>query len=199
MKCEGWLSPHADKYQMIKKCCSANRCARIECPTCARRYARRVARDLLSSATGQIYAISIAAGIGSLDDFRQWRVSLWNIVSYRRNVCRWWNDIHMRSWCGRDGCIRGIIVLGSVTENEFLTTLGARWPMTLRSIRLVALYDELYAVVCPDVILADDPTHARYQPRQMTVRPHRVRATQKHPVDPMMCNPFDDPMPLLIG
>jgi hypothetical protein len=183
---------------MTKKCCSANRCARIECPKCARRYARRVAYDFLFSATGQIYAITITAGIDSLNDFGGWRVSAWNTFSYRRN-CRWWRDVAMRVWLSRDSSIRGAVALGSVTEHEFLTAIKTRWPVTLRSIRPEALYDEIYAVVRPDMIMADDPSHARYQPRQMTVRPHCARVTPTHPVDAILFDPFDDPMPLLIA
>lgn len=71
--------------------------------------------------------------------------------------------------------------------------------MTLRSIRLGALYDELYAVVRPDVILGDDPNHARYQPRQMTVRPCRVRVSPKHLASSVATDLSDGAMPLLIG
>jgi hypothetical protein len=71
--------------------------------------------------------------------------------------------------------------------------------MTLRPIRLEALYDELYAVVRPDVILADEPSHARYQSRQMTVRPSRPRVVSIHAADALARDPFGDPMPLLIA
>jgi hypothetical protein len=183
---------------MIRRCSSANRCAQIGCNRCARRYARRVARDFLCSATGPIYAITINAGIGDLNDFERWRVSLWNAVFYRRGVCRWWKDMHLRIWCSRDGLIRGIIALGPITECEFLTALGSRWPLALRQIRPEALYDELYGVVHPDVIMADDLSHARYQPRQMTVRPSRAHVAPISVADAMVCDPFDDPMPVLI-
>jgi hypothetical protein len=105
----------------------------------------------------------------------------------------------MHLWLSRDGYIRGVIALRSITEDEFLTALGARWPMTLRPIRLNALYDELYAVVRPDVMLADDPSHARYQPRQVTVRPSRPRGVSRHTADALAPDPFGDPMPVLIA
>jgi hypothetical protein len=184
---------------MIRKCSSANRCAQIQCNKCARRYARRIARDLQCRGTGLIFAISIAAEIDSIDDFTRWRVSIWNAVAYRRSVCRWWNDIYLRVWAGQDGCIRGVVALGSITENEFLTTLSSRWPIMLRRIEREALYDELYAVIHPDAIMADNPSHARYQRRQATVRPSRPRVGPMHASDVLVRDPFDDPMPLLIA
>lgn len=184
---------------MAKRCSSANRCVQIGCNTCARRYARRIARDFQCRSTGTIYATSIAADIDSIDDFRLWRVSLWNVVSYRKSGCRWWRDIHIRVWCCRDGCIRGIVALESVTEKEFLTALGSRWPITLRQITPEALRDELYTVVHPDIIMGDYPDHARYQHRQMTVRPSHARAKSIYPADAPVRDPFDDPMPLLIA
>lgn len=187
-------------YYMEKRCSSANRCARIECNKCARRYARYVARDFLCTSTGPIYAITINAQISNLDTFRRWRTSAWNIVSFRRR-CRWWRDIAMRVWLTRDGSIRGVVALGSITESEFLTALGSRWPLALRQICPEALYDELYGVVHPDAIMADDLCHARYQPGQMKVRPRRARMEPISPAlaDVLACGPFDDPMPFLIA
>lgn len=186
---------------MMKRCSSANRCARIECNKCSRRYARHVARDFQRTSTGPIYAITINAQISNLDDFRRWRDTFANAVSYRRSVCRWWNDIHLRVWCGWDGCIRGGVALGSITENEFLTALSSRWSLMLRRIEREALYDELYAVIHPDAILADDSSHARYQHRQMTMRSSRSRVTptDSAPADTLGRDPFDDPMPFLIA
>jgi len=185
-------------YYMLKRCCSANRCARIECRTCARRYARRVTREFLRTRTGLIYAVTINAEISNLAEFMRCRKTLWNAVLYRRSVCRWWNDIHLRIWCCRDRCIRGVVALGSITENEFLATLGSRWPITLRLISPEALHDELYAVVSPEIVMASDLSHARYQPRQMTVRPRRARTKPIYTADETVHDPFGDPMPLLI-
>jgi len=184
---------------MIVKCSSANRCARIDCSRCARRYACRAARDFQGQSTGQIYTIAISTGIRDLEKFRQWRISVWNIFNYRRQTCRWWQDVTMRAWLSNDGRIRGVVSLGSITGSEFDAALGARWPITLRRINPEALFDELHAVVRPGTIMADDPDHARYQPRQMTVRPRRARTCPKRPGQMYMPDLFDEPMPLLIG
>ncbi len=71
--------------------------------------------------------------------------------------------------------------------------------MTLRQIRLEALYDELYGVVCPDAILADDPSHTRYQSRQTTVRPRRARIAPKRSAATSIPDRFVEPMPLLMA
>jgi len=194
-----WAGADLINCYMMKRCSSANRCARIECPTCARRYARHVARDFVCSATGPIHTITISAGIDGLDDFKRWRVGVWNIVTYRRQGCRWWRDIHLRLWFCRDGCVRGIVALGSITETEFLSALGERWPITLRRIDGETLLRELYTVVRPDIIMADDLGRARYQPRQMTVRPHRVRSPQRGTTPVFLPDLFTEPMPMLIA
>jgi hypothetical protein len=104
----------------------------------------------------------------------------------------------MRVWLCRDGSIRGVVALESVTENEFLTALGSRWLITLRQISPEALRDELYTIVHRDIIMSDYPDHARYQNRQMTVRPRHARAKSIPLADASVCDPFDDPMPVLI-
>jgi hypothetical protein len=92
-----------------------------------------------------------------------------------------------------------VVALGSITENEFMNALGSRWPITLRQINPDALPDELYAVVHPDIIMADDPSHARYQSRQVTVRPSRPRVASIHVAEAPVREPFGDPMPILIA
>ena len=105
----------------------------------------------------------------------------------------------MRVWLSRNGSILGVMALGSITEAEFLTAFGSRWSVTLRHIAPEALDDELYAALGPEMIMADDFGHARYQPRQMTVRPRRTRISPSRPVPHRVPDPFDGPMPLLIS
>ena len=110
---------------MIDKCSSAHRCSQIDCHRCARRYARRIARDFRGPDTGQVHAIAFAAGIADLDEFRQWRISAWNILTYRRQVCRWWQSVSLRLWFCQ-GAVRGVVALGSITKTEFETAFGSR-------------------------------------------------------------------------
>jgi hypothetical protein len=182
---------------MVKSCCSANRCAEITCVKCARRHANRIAREVQHAATGRTCAIAIDAGAFTLTEFRNWRIELRNIVDYRRRASRWWNTFSLRLWLSRDGCTRGVVNFGSVTEDEVLEVLGVRWSTTLRPVAPEGLRDELYTAVRPDVIMTDEPYHARYQFRQLTIRAQRKRR-------PLMCrrstplpSPYDEPMPLL--
>jgi hypothetical protein len=136
-------------YCMITKCSSSNRCSRIECHRCARRYGRRVARNFRGPDSARIYAIVITAGIGNLDEFGQWRVSAWNIFTYRRQICRWWHGVSMRVWLSNDSSIRGVIALGSITEAELLTAFGSRWSVTLRHIEPdLPLFQSTIANLC---------------------------------------------------
>jgi len=189
---------HCNKYEMTKECCSANRCSRIECPKCARRYARRIARDFCRPDTGRIYAIAISAGVADLDEFRQWRLSIWNIITYRRQICRWWQGVSIRVWLRNDGSIRGVVAPGSISEDELIAALGCRWPTTLRWIEFDALFNELYEAVQPDNIMSADPDHARYQRRQLTVRPFKFRKPARRSKSVFTPSPYDEPMPVLI-
>jgi hypothetical protein len=100
------------------------------------------------------------------------------------------------SYC--QGTVRGVVALGSITTTEFETSFGSRWPFTLRRIDPEALFDELHAVVRPGSIMQDDADHARYQPRQMTVRPRYVRTGRKRSAPTRHPDPIDEPMPILI-
>jgi hypothetical protein len=188
-----------NKYWMIKKCSSANRCARVDCYRCARRYARRIARDFQRHDPGRIYAVTTNARVTDLDGFAKCRVAIWNVIAYRRQISRWWNGVSTRLWQCHDGSIRGVMALGSISEAEILKTIGARWPITLRRIEPDALSHEIWEATRPDMIMADDPDLARYQPRQMTVRPRRTRATSRGSSYVPPPNPFDEPMPFIIG
>jgi hypothetical protein len=61
-----------------------------------------------------------------------------------------------------------------------------------------SLADKLFEIVRPGSIMADDPDLARYQPRQMTVRPRRDRPAPEQPTIALTPDAFDEPMPILI-
>ncbi|MBM1169626.1 hypothetical protein [Microvirga arabica] len=142
--------------------------------------------------------MTIAAGLNDIEEFVRWRISVWDVIAYRRQVCRWWHGVSLRIWLCRDQTIRGVVALGAITETEFQMAFGLRWPMILRRIEPETAGDVIVAVVRPNMIIADDPERARYQPRQMTVRPRRARMVPKPSVSVPLYNPFDEPMPVLI-
>ena len=148
---------------------------------------------------GRIYSIRIETRISTLLEFAKWRIKQWNIIDYRRRVSRWWSDLSFRVWLCGDGSVRGVVALGSITEDELAAALGTRWLLTLRQIDQGNVFDELYSVVQPRSIIADEPDHGRYQRRQLSVRPRRARTHQTRPVAISDPDPFDEPMPLLIA
>jgi hypothetical protein len=184
---------------MISKCSSANRCAQIHCSKCAKRHARRVAREFQAPSTCPIYAVTIAAQTDDLEEFGRWRADVWNIIAYRRQICRWWRGVSLRVWLCQDQTVRGVVALGAITESEFQTALGSRWFLTLHPIPTGSLADLLFQIVRPGSIMADDPGYARYQHRQMTVRPSRARAAPEPVASVRLVDLFDEPMPMLIG
>jgi hypothetical protein len=191
--------PPVNKYRMITKCSSANRCSGIECPRCARRYARHTARSFLETSVDRIYSIRVDAIISTLPEFAEWRIKLWNVIDHRRRTSWYWDRFSARLWLCGDGSICGVTALGSITEDELVAALGIRWPLSLHRIDASSLFDELYAVVRPGSIMADDLGCARYQPRQMAVRPRRARAAPKPAASVRLVDLFDEPMPMLIG
>jgi hypothetical protein len=191
--------PRTDKYRMITKCSSAHRCAYVESTRCARRYAHRTARNFETTSNGRNYTIAIAAEVNTKVEFAHWRVTAWNIIAYRRQICHRWNSISLRLWLCHDKTVHGVVSLGSVTESELLAAFEARWPTTLSRIKQEELRDIVLAIVHPGSLMTDDPNHRRYQSRHMTVRPRRARTSPKRPVLVYMPDPFDEPMPLLIG
>jgi hypothetical protein len=146
-----------------------------------------------------MYSISIDDGVSTLSEFGDWRIRIRNALDHRRRISRWWSTCSMRVWLSRNGSILGVMALGSITEAELLTAFGSRWSVTLRHISPEALDDELYAALGPEMIMSDDFGHARYQPRQMTVRPRRTRISPNRPVPLCIPDPFDEPMPVLIS
>lgn len=183
---------------MPRKCCSAHRCARIDCLKCAKRYARHVARAFLRESTGRTYSIILDANIRSLDHFAEWRVAMRNALHHRKKGSRWWHDISIRLWLSSDGRVRGLIALASITENEFLIALGLRWRTTLHPLSAEALPDALFQVVRPGSIMMVDGDHARYQHRQMTVRPRDPHSRRKLPSYVKLPDPFEEPMPIIV-
>jgi hypothetical protein len=71
--------------------------------------------------------------------------------------------------------------------------------MDMRRIGASEVLSELYVILGPETIMMDDPDQARYQPRQMTVRPRRIGVKPKQSPPDRLLNPFDEPMPVILG
>src|SRR5688572_768480 len=99
----------------MRNCHSGHRCNQRECATCQWRYSGRVARRILASVTGRLWAVEIDIGPCTVADFASWRVEAHNLIQYRRMTNRWWRDLSLWVWLCEDGRLRGILDLASVT------------------------------------------------------------------------------------
>ena len=178
---------------------SARRCEEITCTRCARRYSNQVARGLLRSAQGIICAVTFDTGITTSNEFAKWRVSIRNTVHYRRTyVSNWWDSFSLYLCLSNDGYVRGIVSMGSVTEDELISALGARWPITLHRISRDTLCDELYSTIRPDVILTELHRGSRYQHVKLAIRERKRSKRPILPASVRTSEPFYEPMPIIL-
>lgn len=183
---------------MRTECCSRHRCEQITCRPCARRYAGRMARRLLSKATGPLYVIKVDLAASEYAAFWRWRIEARNLVDHRRRVDRWWRDFVVTVWLSADGHARGIVGLGSLTPAEVLSAFNTRWTTAIRLIELVELRTEVLAAVHPAVIAAPPCRSGRYQSLKFSIwSQQRGTGIQASPVS-YAPNSYFEPMPVLI-
>jgi hypothetical protein len=178
----------------MRKCCSQNRCGRLDCGNCSWRAAGPVARRIMANDPRHLHAVSIEVPISSLADFWLWRVQARNVVDYRR-ASRWWSELTLCVWLRHDNRLCGILSLGAITPGEFEAAVGRRWPMTLRAIDPTKVREEIYAVIRPGMIADCGLTRGWYQPVKFAVWPKRQRMeprlfdqstfSPRHAIEPM--------------
>src|SRR4051812_43456248 len=125
------LSAAAINTDMRLKCRSQNRCARVDCCSCARRHARRLTQRIHNVAPGNLYAIEIETPFCCPADFWSWRIEARNLIDYRRRSSRWWQRSGLHVWLGNDGGLRGIAALGELMPEEFMDAFNSHWQTTL--------------------------------------------------------------------
>jgi hypothetical protein len=145
----------------MRKCCSQNRCGRLDCGNCSWRAAGHVARRIMANDPRHLHAVSIEVPISSLADFWLWRVQARNVVDYRR-ASRWWSELTLCVWLRHDNRLCGILSLGAVTPDEFLAAVRRRWPITLQTIDPEKVREEVYAVIRPGQIADFGSKQGRY-------------------------------------
>lgn len=181
----------------MRKCCSQSRCGKTTCTVCARRYAGRITKRIVSRATGKLHVVRIEPPIFSRADFWRWRTEVRNMIDHYRRNSRWWRSFGLQVWLCRDGKLRGITCLGSLTEGEVLTAFNRRWPTALRSIDPSDLRREIVTIVHPNMI-ASVQVKARYQSVKLAIWPQRTRLkTSLLPV-PDTIKVRIEPMPVLL-
>jgi hypothetical protein len=181
----------------MRKCCSNNRCAEIDCASCSRRYATRLARRILATSPRRLFVIEVGVSFPSLTGFWNWRTQIRNLIDHRRRVDGWWNPVELHVWLTHDGRVRGVMVLDALTETEFLSALNARWPTTLRPIGPGHLRDSIYAAVQPEVIATSGPHQARYQFRKLAILARRRRSVMTPNIAAPCLVHSLEPMPVL--
>ena len=150
------------------------------CPTCAGRYARRIARSILGTKPRQLHGVNFRTTLSPLE-FHSWRVSVRNLIDHQRRRCRWWQGVTISVWLGADGCVRGIVSLDAVTLEEFAEAFS-RWRPSLRRIGSEEVAGVVVEAVRPGVVAAVD--RGGYQTIRFTVRPKIVRRVIRAPVRP---------------
>jgi hypothetical protein len=125
--------------------------------------------------------VTIDATLQGPADFRSWRIQLRNLLDYHRRACRWWREVGLWLWLSADGCVRGIVSLGAVTEEEFIGTVGRRWPMKLTHISIEDPRSEAYLhALRPGVVSDTGPNGGRYQRIRAVVEP-QARGSKRSP------------------
>lgn len=180
---------------MPPRCTSAHRCASPSCEPCAWRYSLRVYRRILAHDPRRLHVLTISAGLHDAAEFHRLRVAVRNLVDHRRRECSWWKSVGLWTWLSADGAVRGLAILGSISEAEFGAALSRRWPTTLRSIEITTVREEIYRATRPGVIETGGP--GRYQPIKAAVEPQSSGALASPPRPSQNCADWAAPMAVL--
>jgi hypothetical protein len=181
----------------MTRCCSQSRCARTDCPVCARRYAGGLAKRIQGTVTGKLFCVQVGLPNATLADFWGFRIEARNLVDYRRHGCRWWREFMCHLWLGQDGRVRGVGCLGSLISSEVLEAFQTRWPTTMRVIAPENLRSEIVSIIRPSAI-SSVQVSARYQSIKLAIWPQRLRARPKNLLaSPIQTASMREAMPIL--
>jgi hypothetical protein len=180
----------------MRICTSHLRCRSVTCPTCARRYASRLSRRILATSPRRLVATEFTTAISSPAEFARWRIEVRNIVDYRRRECCWRREVGLWTWLSVDGRVRGVLSLGSLTEDEFVAALDWRWPTALQALTSSELRDGILAAIQPTMIYAG--SDGRYQRVRSAVWPRKAAKKAAMSNSPEAAAPRIEPMPVLV-
>ena len=168
------------------------RCAATTCERCARRYASRLTRRILSIHPHRLHRVQFATTF-SLSDFRHFRVRARNALDHHRRDDRWMREVSLFTWLGWEGSVRGVVALNSVSEAEFARTVEWARP-TLVAISQAELLGAVLLAMRPGVIA--NTAEGRYQSVKFSVGPQRPNQhpyLQSPPPEPV----YIEPMPTI--
>ncbi len=154
-------------------CRSANRCSDLRRPTCAWRYCRSQAIQILTKSNGPLHTITLTIPDPSPEGFRVWRIEIRNRVDYLRRKSSAWRNFGFHGWVQRDGTVRGIITLGRMGRSEVERGL-TRWGATLgQEVGPEDLRVAIWRVTMPGAISPQVAEGRRYQGRRFAIHPRR--------------------------
>lgn len=178
---------------MAATCSSAYRCASISCPGCAWRYARHMTHRVEALQPRRLMAIAIAYEPSRPADFRSQRKSIHNLLSHQRRRSTWWGTVGLWLWRGEDG-LKGVVELGSVTEDEMATALRRHGAVTLRPIDAAGVRVQIYQAAFSPLHLPVGQRSRRYQAVSIAISP----AVVVQRTMPIAYTAMIHPMPILV-
>lgn len=153
-----------------RACCSAHRCSAIECASCTWRYSLPMTRRILACEPRSLHAVMITCAASNPADFRRWRRSLHNAVTYHRRRSRWWSSVGLWGWWNGTG-LDGLVELGSVTATEFAGALRRHGDVRLRPIGIDVVRTEVYRAAQSVSTSQRGDAGGRYQPVKIAIAP----------------------------
>lgn len=177
---------------MPHSCRAAHRCSSISCAACAWRYSLRVSRRILALEPSRVHAVTIAGAASSQNEYRHWRKSIHNCVTYRRSSSRWWPSVGFWGWWDGIG-LRGVVSLGSVTPSELTSALRRHGDVRLRLIAAESVRTEVYAATRSISTAQAAERVGRYQSVKIAIEPVII-ATRSIPI---ASDVVVEPMPIL--
>jgi hypothetical protein len=176
-------------------CRSQNRCARLSCERCSRRYSNQTSRRILDVACGALWTIQIDADC-TPSEFPRFRTAMTNIVHHNRRQDRWWRRFGTYLWLFHDGRVRGISLLGELTPSEIVSGFSDRWPTNIQPLERTDLRNAVYAAVAPSVI-AQVTGYGRYQRIKLAISPRLTPVSRSFISVSSPLNSILEPMPLI--
>lgn len=102
-------------------------------------------------------------------------------------------------WLSHDASVRGIVTLGSLTEEEFIAAFGSKWPTTIQPVEARLLRQHIYHAMRPEIVAVTWPVERRYQPVSAAVEPQGgVRSSRRTWKSAQTPDCSYDAMPVLV-
>lgn len=169
------------------------RCAATSCERCARRYASRLTRRILSIHPHRLHRVQFATTF-SVCEFHNFRIRARNAIDHYRRENRWMREVSLFSWLGRNGSVSGVVALNSVQAPEFTRALQWAYP-TLTAIPPDELRKNVLNAMRPNVIAGDE--ESRYQRVKFSITPQRSVLRSSSPCLPVE-EMYVESMPVIV-